>query len=140
VSNLIVGAHAVLYINGIPYAYVSELDPTITSPQKVLHGIDYLPPLDAAPGPLSYSVSAQVYRHRNSVGLEGDGLVPMWNKATRGKYFSAIIMDRLTQTILFESQRNLVVGQSWRIGKGFVIGQVTWQGLGYTNDSQTFFN
>jgi hypothetical protein len=137
-GNLIVGAHAVLHINGMPYAYVSQLNPTITSPQKEIRGIDYLLPFDAAPGPLSYSVSAQIYRNRSHVGLEGEGLVPTWDKATRGKYFSAIIMDRITSTVLFESQRNLVTGQSWSIGKGFVIGQVAWQGLGYTNDSSSF--
>jgi hypothetical protein len=139
-SNLIVGAHAVLYINGTPYAYVSNLNPTISSPQKLLRGIDYLPPLDAAPGPLEYTVAAQIYRHRGNVGLEGDGLLPTWDKATRGKYFSAIIMDRITETVMFESQRSLVTSQSWNIGRGFVVGSVNWTGLGYSNDSDTLFS
>lgn len=139
-SNLIVGAHAILYINGSPYAYVSEVDPVISSPQKVLRGIDYLPPLEAAPGPLDYNVTAQVYRHRGAVGLEGDGLLPTWDKATRGKYFSAIIMDRATSTIMFESQRSLVTSQSWRVGRGFMVGTVNWIGIGYSNDSATLFN
>jgi hypothetical protein len=139
-GNLIVGAHAVLYINGMPYAYVSDIDVSIASPQKPLHGIDYLQPLEAAPGPLSYNVSAQIYRHRGSVGIEGDGFVPMWNNATRGKYFSAIIMDRITSTVMFESQKNLVTGQNWRVNRGFIMGQVSWQGIDYSNDSETLFN
>ena len=136
-GNLIVGAHAVLHINGVPYAYVSDLDISVSSPQKVLHGIDYLPPIDAAPGSLSYNVSAQVFRHRGSVGIEGDGLIPLWENATRGKYFSAIVMDRVTSTVMFESRKNLVTGQNWRITRGFVIGNVSWQGMDYSNDSET---
>jgi hypothetical protein len=64
----------------------------------------------------------------------------MWNNATRGKYFSAIIMDRITSTVMFESQKNLVTGQNWRVNRGFIMGQVSWQGIDYSNDSETLFN
>jgi hypothetical protein len=136
-SNLIVGAHAILYINGTPYAYVAELDPVINSPQKLLNGIDYLPPLDAAPGLLTYNVTAHIYRRKQGRGLEGDGLLPRWDQATKGKYFSAVVVDRRTQEILFQSHKNLIISQSWRLGKAIIIGQINWVGLDYTNDSET---
>jgi hypothetical protein len=139
-SSLIVTAHTVLYINGMPYANVSEITPSITSPQKVLRGIDYLPGIETAPMPLEYTVSTTVYRRKNHGGLEGDGLVPGWDVATRGKFFSAIIMDRVTSEILFESQKNQITSQAWRIApKSLLIGQITWVGLGYSNDSETLF-
>lgn len=137
-SSLIVTANTVLYINGMPYAHVQEVTPTITSPQKILRGIDYLPGIETAPMPVEYNVSAILYRRKNTGGLEGEGFLPRWDNATRGKFFSAIIMDRQTQEILFESQKNQIVSQSWRIApKSILVGQVTWIGLGYTNDSET---
>jgi hypothetical protein len=140
-SSLIVTANTVLYINGTPYVFVSEVTPTITSPQKILRGIDYLPGIEMAPMPVEYTVSAILYRKKNSGGLEGQGFLPKWDKATRGKYFSAIIMDRTTQEILFETQRNLITSQSWRLApRNILTGQVTWVGLGYSNDGTTLFD
>jgi hypothetical protein len=140
-SNLVVSANLVLYINGMPYAYVQDYVATIISPQKTLRGIDYLPGIEMAPMPVEYQVSATLYRKKGSGGLEGQGFLPQWNKATRGKYFSSIIMDRRTQEILFESQRNLVTSQTWRVQpKSILMGSVQWTGLGYKNDSDTLFS
>ena len=140
-SSLIVTPNIVLYINGMPYAHVSEITPTITSPQKILRGVDYLPGIETAPMPVEYNVSAVLYRKKQSGGLEGEGFIPRWNKATRGKYFSAIIMDRITSEILFETQKNQIISQSWRFSpKMILMGQVNWIGLGYTNDSETLFD
>jgi len=138
-SRLIVGAQVVLYLNGMPYAYVAEITPTITSPQKELRGIDTLLPFDTAPGQLTYNVSATIYRVRGSGGLEGQGFMPQWDKATRGKYFSALVMDRTNQEILFESQKSQIVAQTWKLARGIIMGQVQWIGISYKNDSETLF-
>lgn len=133
-NSVICGPHAVVYINGKPFAQVSSIDYNIASPYRVITGIDTLLPLDTAPQSLSYTASMQLYLIRGRGGIEGEGLSATWEAATRGKYFSILVIDRLTSNILFEGRKNRATGQQWRIAaKSLVTGTVQFTGLFYSN-------
>ena len=70
-------------------------------------------------------------------GIEGAGMMPTWQAATRGKYFSILIVDRITDTIIFESKKNSVIRQTWNIPtKGYVTGTIAFKGLLYGNNTE----
>jgi hypothetical protein len=135
-SSIICSPHAVVYINGKPFAHVSSFNFTDIRPHKTIYGIDSLYPLDTVPGPLSYNASMQLYRLRSGGGIEGDGLAPTWEAATRGKYFSILVLDRATMDILFEGRKNRITQQSWSMAaKQIVTGTVQFTGLSYNNNT-----
>jgi hypothetical protein len=133
-STIIVGAQCVVYLNGKPFAHSSGIQYQVNSPHKAIYGIDTLLPLDMVPGQLGYTASMTMYRMRQMGGIEGDGLCPSWDAATRGKYFSLILVDRASSDILFEGQKNIVTQQAWSVfTKQIVTGSVTFTGLFYDN-------
>jgi hypothetical protein len=136
--NLLVGARTVMYLNGKPFAAVSNFNHTEDSPQKEVHGIDTLEPQELIPGPLTCSGMMTIYRQAHDGGIEGAGMMPTWQAATRGKYFSILIVDRITDTIIFESKKNSVIRQTWNIPtKGYVTGTIAFKGLLYGNNTES---
>lgn len=135
-NSIICGPHTVVYINGKPFSQVSSLDYNIASPYRVITGIDTLLPLDTAPQSLSYTASMNVYMIRGRGGIEGEGMSATWEAATRGKCFSILVIDRMTQNILFEGRKNRATGQSWHLAaKSIVTGTVQFTGLFYSNNT-----
>lgn len=135
-NSIICGPHTVVYINGKPFSQVSAVDYNINSPYKLLTGIDTLLPLDTIPQSLSYTATLQLYMIRGRCGIEGEGLAATWEAATRGKYFSILILDRQTQNVIFEGQKNRATGQQWRFAsRSIVTGTVQFTGLFYNNNT-----
>ncbi len=133
-TSIITGPHVIVYVNGKPFAHAAAFSYEESKPQKPIYGVDTLLPLDMVPGPLSYSAQLQMYRMRKLGGIEGDGLAPSWAAATRGKYFSLMLIDRATQDVLFEGHKNVVTGQSWNVAtKSIMTGSVNFTGLFYAN-------
>jgi hypothetical protein len=138
VSNLVTGARLVMYLNGKRFASVSNFSPTEESPQREIHGIDTLEPIELVPGPLSCSGTMTIYRQVHDGGIEGGGMKPTWDAETRGKYFSILIVDRITDTVIWESRKNSVVRQSWSFpAKGYVTGNISFKGITYGNGTES---
>jgi hypothetical protein len=79
----------------------------------------------------------QVYRLHQDGGAEAAGLVATWQKLTKEKYASLMVLDRSTDTVLVQVDKFCVNNQSWRIApKSFVLGTITWTGFNYTNDAE----
>ena len=136
-NNILVGARLGVYINGKPFAKVASFNHTETTPQRTLSGIDTLQPLETIPGPVGVSGSMTIFRSAHDGGVEGAGMLPTWEAMTRGKYFSILLIDLPTQTIIFESQKNTVVNQSWQISRGYVMGNINFVGITYGNETES---
>jgi hypothetical protein len=135
-SSIICGPETVVYINGKPFAQVSSIDYSISSPYRDVTGIDTLLPLDTVPQSLSFKGSMNVYMLRGRGGLEGEGISTTWESATRGKYFSLLVLDRATSDIIFESRKNRATGQQFRLAaKSIATGVVQFTGLFYSNNT-----
>jgi hypothetical protein len=136
ISNLVTSPHCVAYVNSVPFARVCGLTYDIVSPRRELHGIDILEPTELVPSSLSIHGTIQVYRLHQDGGVEAAGLVATWQKLTKEKYASLMVLDRATDTVLVQVDKFCVNNQSWRITpKSFVLGTITWTGFGYSNDS-----
>jgi hypothetical protein len=136
-SNLVTSAHAVCYINNIPFARCCGLSFDIASPKKPIHGVDVLEPVELIPIGLSVNGTIQVYRMRDDGGTEVAGLQATWAKMTRGKYFSLMVLDRSTDNVIIQVDKCDVTNQSWHVTpKTLVTGTIAFTGFGYSNISQ----
>lgn len=139
VSNLIVGAHTYCMINSVKIANVAGMNYEISSPKKELRGIDILEPIELIPMGVSFSGSMMLYRLHRDGGAEALGIIPTWNQMTKGKYFSIIIKDRATDTILLQASKCEVQKQSWRVEpKSHVMGTIQFSGIKYNNEAEDF--
>jgi cytosine/adenosine deaminase-related metal-dependent hydrolase len=137
ISNLVTSPHCVVYINSVPFARCCGLTYDAASPRRELKGIDTLHPVELIPLGVSLHGTFQAYRLHQDGGAEAAGLIATWGKITRGKYFSLMVLDRSTDSVLVQADRCEVTNQSWTIQpKQFVLGTVAFSGLDYNNDSE----
>jgi len=137
-TNLVTGARLILYVNGKKFAPVNSFSPVEDSPHREVHGIDSLEPIELVQGPLTCSGMFTIYRQVHDGGVEGAGMKATWDAETRSKYFSILIVDRITDTIIWESRKNSIVRQSWNFpAKGYVTGNIMFKGLSYGNGTES---
>jgi hypothetical protein len=136
-SPLTVGAGVKLYINGAPYARVSSLSINIATPRRDLKTVDTLSPWELLPTALSVSGTLQIYRLHNDGGAEGAGMSGGLAKLPREKYFSLLVINSLTDTVIFQSQNCSVDSQSWDIpAKSYITGRIAFSALDYNNEAE----
>lgn len=133
-SILVVGAHARLYLNNTPYGRVADYSWTEETPQKPTQVVDYLPPWELVPGAVQVHVQMTVYKARRDGGIEGAGLKSTWAGMPLQKYFSALLLDRVADTVLFRADRCAVTSQQWTVHRGYVMGAVTFTALLWGNE------
>ncbi len=136
VGQLVCGAHAVVYVNSLPYGRVSRFDWRIDQSATARHGIDLLTPTDLVRAPVGVSFSLAVYRRHRDGGAEGAGMVATWQDLAREKLCAILVADRLNDATLFRADECRVTGQGWNVGTGFATGQVSFIGLTYANEVQ----
>ena len=134
-SPILVGAHVVVYVNGTMFGRVAGLSHSMDSPIRELHGVDTYLPIELVRGPVSIRGNMTLYRLHNDGGLESAGMIGTWNDLTREKYFSILVLDRSTDTVVFRADRCGVSSQNWTYGKGYVMGNVGFNGLLWTNET-----
>ena len=135
-SFLVVGAHVVVYVNGKPFGRVAEMSVRPMTPHRAVKTVDVLYASELVPTGNEIMGDMKIFRLHKDGGLETAGMAATWADQTRAKYFSILVRDRVTDTVLFRSDRNVVLGQSWHFGRGYVMGDVQFQGLVWDNETQ----
>src|ERR1035437_124794 len=105
ISNLVTSPHVIVLINSIPFARCSGLHYEIGSSHKELRGIDTLLPVELVPVGLSLHGTMQIFRLHQDGGIEAAGLIATWRKFTKSKYFSVLVLDRSTDSVLLQADR-----------------------------------
>jgi hypothetical protein len=135
-SRLMVGAHALVHINGRLYGRVASIDVDSSTPHREVQPVDVLTPAELIPQAAKLSGSMQVYRIHGDGGIQATGMIPTWRDLTRGKYFSILITDRFSDTTFFRADACSCTGDRWRIARGYVMGQISFKGLAWTNETE----
>lgn len=133
---LVAGAHARVYINGKAFGRTADFNWDEATPRKEVHVVDYLPPAELIQQGVSIRCNTTIYRMHMDGGIEGAGMKAVWADLPREKYFSCLVLDRLTDTVLFRADRCSVEHQSWRIGRGLVMGTVAFICLAWSNETE----
>lgn len=99
-----------LYTNNNQYKEVASVSFSVDYGEYEIYQIDSPYPAEIAGGPIRVSGSVNGFRIKNSGGLEGKGLRPLFNEVSAAPYVSIRISDRSTQEdIIFIPQAKITV-------------------------------
>jgi len=121
VSTIVVGAHAIAYINGRPWANVRRFKFRVNAPVKEQMGLDSQFPAELIPTSYRVSGSMELYRQHSDGGLETQGAMPGGNDLYLQKYCTFSLVDRATNEILFRTDQMLFTSQEWDVPAGGVM-------------------
>lgn len=133
---IIRGGDLKVYVNNKPFGKAVSFQWTVDRGIYAIPGIDEMEPLELADGHISIRGSMSVLRLRYDGGLEGAGLTALPHQQTLEKYISIHVVDRRSDTVVFQSDKVRVANQQWSVGaKGRLEGSFSFECIGYVNDS-----
>ncbi len=134
IGPVVCGAHAIVYVNGRPYARVSTFSVQSAEPQREVAVVDTLDIAEEIPGAITRRVSMSVYRLHGDGGAEGGGLAVPQRDAVVQKYFSVLVADRVNDLTMFRADRCKLTAQAWTVGRGMVTGTLQVNVLDLSNE------
>lgn len=101
-QRTIAGAHIKIYINGVVYNEVQQIDYTIDYGEEPIYGIDSVFPQEIKTSRISVQGSLTGVRLGGSGGLQGQSITPGIRNSVFGPYISLRVFDRKTgEDVLF---------------------------------------
>lgn len=129
-SRGVVSAHIVVFINGLVYGQVVDLRWETSTPQISRSGVDSLTAFELSPGPVMVRGNMSILKLHSDGGLEGRGIVAPFSHISREKYFSILVVNRVTGQKLHQADKCKVTSQSWSYGaRGKPQGTFTFEGI-----------
>lgn len=135
-SRVVVGAHVVVYVNGKAYGRCASFEWGSSTPRRALRVVDAEEAAELIQQGGTVDGSMAVYRVHKDGGLEAAGMVARFREQTREKYFSILVLDRYTDTVIFQADRCSVTSQRWSIMRGLVMGHVAWSAIEWNNETE----
>lgn len=135
-SLIVAGPHVVCYINGRVYGQVISATWNSSTPKKAIYTIDTPDPSELAVTTTKVSGSLELYRLTGTGGLQGAGIAASFRDLSLEKYFVLQLIDRRTDTPLFECRDCSSEGEQWKIGvKALMTGTLNFSGIIWDNES-----
>ena len=134
-SKLTVAAQVKCLVNGQLFAEVSSMSWTSATPKKAVRGLDSSQPYELAVTSSSCTGQLSLYRITGSGGLEGAGIIPPYQDLPREKYFTLTLIDRLTDSVIFEAHHCSVTSQGWQVAaKSLIVGSMAFEAISWNNE------
>ncbi len=134
-SKTITGARIMCYINGKLYGRASSFTWNSQTAHRPIYGIDSCDPFELAASTTKISGTMSIYRLIGDGGAQGAGMVPTYEDMPRGRYFNITLIDRGTDSVLFQARYCVVQTESWNVAaKGIVTGQVSFEAIDWNNE------
>jgi len=134
-SPILTSAQVVLYINGVMYGRVSSFRFNSDTPRKDIRGVDSVIPFELGLTTNKISCTMSVYRMSQDGGAEGAGLVAPVDELTREKYFTAVLIDISSGSVIFQAEFCSVDSQNWQFDARQVVqGQISFSALNWSNE------
>jgi hypothetical protein len=132
-----VGAGYKLYINNRIFGIATGFEFTTGAGRRPIFGLDNVGALELAPANNSVTGKVDCIRIRLDGGLEGRGIAARDEDVMLEKYISIILIDRLTDSVVFRCDQAAVQQQTWRVdAKQVMRGNFTFLGIDWTNETQ----
>ena len=134
-ARTITGAGVVCRINGTILGRVRGLDFGAAAPRKPVYGIDSLTPQELLTTTVKISGRIRLYRTVADGGAEGAGVVAGLPDLTRERYFSIQLIERGSDTVIFEAWHCSCTNQTWSVpDRGIIEGTVDFEALDFRNE------
>ena len=134
-SRLLTGAQVFCYINNNKFGRIANFGHGTNTPRRRYKGIDTLIASELIPTEYAVAGNMTIYRLHKDGGAEAAGITATWEDYTREKYFSILIIDRTTDTVLFRATECSIENQKWQYGKGYVMGTISFSALVSNNET-----
>lgn len=137
-AKTIVSAGVTVYVNGAPFGRVTSFRFSSNTPREAIYGIDSLDPFELAPTRTRITGSIGLVRTVADGGAEGAGLTTNYEQLSREKYFSLMLVERISDTVIFRADYCSVVNQQWDIAaKEMVRGTIEFEALDWSNEMRS---
>lgn len=134
--KLITAPRILVYINSKLYGVVTSFTWTSSTPRKKIRSIDIMHPVELAATITEVTWNMGILRVMGDGGLQGAGVVAKSEYLSREKYFTILLVDRLSDLPLFNSEMNQVDSENWSVtAKGLLSGQVSGAGISWSNET-----
>lgn len=134
-ARVLVGAHVTCYINGQLFGRVSNFQFRSQTTRKPLYALDSVDPVELAVTQSRVTGTMQLYRTVGDGGAEGAGIAANFDDLPREKYFTVQLIERGSDTILFQAELCSVVSQTWNFpSKGLITGSVEFEAISWSNE------
>lgn len=134
-GKIITGARVVCYINGLFFGRVFGFSWESFTPQKEIFGLDQTEAFELADTTARCSFQIQLYRTAGDGGAQGAGVSNQYPDLSRSKYFTVVLVDRGSNTVIFQANSCKTERESWNVPlKNFVTGQLECKALDWTNE------
>lgn len=130
------GGELKVYVNNNLLGIVTEMSFRSTNNAKPIYGLDSSEPFEIAETVNHVSGQLTVVRLRGDGGMEGRGLMASPAKVHLEKYSTIYVIHRFTDTVIFACDRARLTDQQWSVSaKGIMTGRVSFEGIGWINES-----
>lgn len=134
-AKVISSAGVVCYVNGRPFGRVRDVQYTSQTPRKSIYGLDSMEPFELAPTTTKIMCRMTLYRTVGDAGAEGAAISSRYEDLPREKYFSVMLVERGSDTAIFEARYCSTTSQTWSVPeKGLVTGVVEFEALDWSNE------
>lgn len=134
-SRLVSGAKVLCYVNGQLLARVTEFSFNIDTPIKEVRGVDSPIPYELAVTHGRCTFSMSLLRTVSDGGAEGVGLSAPFEDISNQKYFSVMLIERTSDTVIFQADFCMAQNQSWSApAKGLMMGKLSATSLAWNNE------
>jgi hypothetical protein len=134
-QRIITGAHVLCFINGSVLGRVKSVTFAPSIAPDTIRGVDSNLPYELADGPASLSGTIGLWRTIGDGGAEGPGIATPFAQLPRGKYLHLVLLERISDTIVFEAPRCRITSQHWEIRpKVMVEGALSFEAIGWNNE------
>jgi hypothetical protein len=133
----VTAARVLCYINGRLIGKVTTFRWNIETAKDEIRGVDSAFPFELAPGATRISGTLNLIKLVGDGGAEGLGMTAPEGHAITEQYFTLALVERLSDTTVFEAPFCSVTSQSWDAqSKGRVEGSISFRALTWNNESR----
>jgi hypothetical protein len=134
-ARTVVTAGVLLYVNNRPYGKVVGFRFSSQTPREPVMAIDSVDPFELAPTSTKVTGSMEIVRAVGDGGAEGAGLTTSFEKLPRERYFSLMLVEKASDTVIFRADHCAVVSQTWDFqAKERARGSVEFEALSWSNE------
>jgi len=135
-SNKVMGGSQILvFINGFPWGNCRSIRLRIVNTSKKLFGLDSAFPFDNIPTTIQVDGTIELYKLVGDGGLEGQEITAPPLLVQNSMFASIILINRISQEVIFRSDTCLVQSQDWDIpSRGIISGSVGFTAIDWTSD------
>lgn len=135
-QKTLAGASLKMLINNTVFGICTNFEFTSAASQRVIAELDSPVGAEIASGLQSVEGRIECLRLRLDGGLEGRGIAPPDEDIMLAKYITITLIDRLSDAIVFQTNKASVDGQTWKTdARGVMRGSFSFKGLGWINEN-----